>query len=97
MEKISSAIYEFIRAYVPEEDILTEEPMSRHTTFRVGGEAQCFVRISDKEQLKKLIPYLRQIEVPYFILGNGSNLLVSDKGYEPSDTTTSLLRYDDER
>ena len=82
MEKISSAIYEFIRAYVPEEDILTEEPMSRHTTFRVGGEAQCFVRISDKEQLKKLIPYLRQIEVPYFILGNGSNLLVSDKGYE---------------
>ena len=82
MEKISSAIYEFISTYVPEEDILTEEPMSRHTTFRVGGEAQCFVRISDKEQLKKLIPYLRQIEVPYFILGNGSNLLVSDKGYE---------------
>ena len=78
MEKISSAIYEFISTYVPEEDILTEEPMSR----RVGGEAQCFVRISDKEQLKKLIPYLRQIEVPYFILGNGSNLLVSDKGYE---------------
>ena len=82
MEKISSAIYEFISTYVPEEDILTEEPMSRHTTFRVGGEDQCFVRISDKEQLKKLIPYLRQIEVPYFILGNGSNLLVSDKGYE---------------
>ena len=82
MEKISSAIYEFISTYVPEEDILTEEPMSRHTTFRVGGEAQCFVRISDKEQLKKLIPYLRQIEVPYFILGNGSNLLVSDKGSE---------------
>ena len=82
MEKISSAIYEFISTYVPEEDILTEEPMSRHTTFRVGGEAQCFVRISDKEQLNKLIPYLRQVEVPYFILGNGSNLLVSDKGYE---------------
>ncbi|MDO4463397.1 MAG: UDP-N-acetylmuramate dehydrogenase [Bacillota bacterium] len=79
---MSSAIYEFISTYVPEEDILTEEPMSRHTTFRVGGEAQCFVRISDKEQLKKLIPYLRQVEVPYFILGNGSNLLVSDKGYE---------------
>lgn len=82
MEKISSAIYEFISTYVPEEDILTEEPMSRHTTFRVGGEAQCFVRISDKEQLKKLIPYLKQIEVPYFVLGNGSNLLVSDRGYE---------------
>ena len=82
MEKISSAIYEFIRAYVPEEDILPDEPMSRHTTFRVGGEAQCLIRISNVKQLQKLIPYFRQVEVPYFVLGNGSNLLVSDKGYE---------------
>lgn len=82
MEKISSAIYEFIRACVPEEDILLNEPMYKHTTFRVGGEAQCLVRISESGQLEKLIPYLRKVEVPYFILGNGSNLLVGDKGYE---------------
>ena len=82
MEKISSAIYEFISTYVPEEDILPDEPMSRHTTFRVGGEAQCLIRISNVKQLQKLIPYFRQVEVPYFVLGNGSNLLVSDKGYE---------------
>lgn len=81
MEVISSAIYEFINAHVPEEDILLNEPMSKHTTFRVGGEASCFVRISEAGQLAVLMPYLREVEVPYFILGNGSNLLVGDKGY----------------
>lgn len=82
MEKISSAIYEFISAYVPEEDILLNEPMCKHTTFRVGGEAMCFVRVSDSRQIAKIIPYLKEVEVPYFILGNGSNLLVGDKGYK---------------
>lgn len=82
MEKISSAIYEFIAAHVPKEDILLNEPMYKHTTFRVGGEAGCFVRISDSRQLEKLVPYLKMVEIPYFILGNGSNLLVGDKGYE---------------
>lgn len=82
MEKISSAIYEFIRMYVPEEDILLNEPMDRHTTFRVGGEAQCLIKISDSGQLEKLIPCLKRVEIPYFVLGNGSNLLVGDKGYE---------------
>lgn len=82
MEKISSANYEFIEAYVPKEDILLNEPMYKHTTFRVGGEAQCFVRISDAGQLMKLVPYFKMVEVPCFILGNGSNLLVGDRGYE---------------
>lgn len=82
MEIISSAIYEFLLAQAPKENILFDEPMSRHTTFRVGGEAQCFVRISDREQLQKIIPYLQQVEIPFFILGNGSNLLVGDKGYQ---------------
>lgn len=58
------------------------EPMNRHTTFRVGGEAQCYVRISSDVQLRAIIPYLKQVESPFFILGNGSNLLVGDKGYE---------------
>lgn len=82
MEEISSSIYEVLTAYVPCEDILCNEPMCRHTTFRVGGEAQCFIRISSREQLMQVIPYLQQVEMPFFILGNGSNLLVGDKGYE---------------
>lgn len=81
MRELSEAVFETIRAYVPESDILENEPMCRHTTFRIGGEAECFVRISSETQLEKLIPYFNQVEVPYFILGNGSNLLVSDDGY----------------
>ncbi|NBJ91862.1 UDP-N-acetylmuramate dehydrogenase [Parablautia muri] len=82
VEKISSAIHEFIKANVPGEDILLDEPMCKHTTFRVGGRAQCLVRISSIRQLEKLIPYLKTVGVPYFVLGNGSNLLVGDKGYK---------------
>lgn len=82
MREFSSAILEFIRAHVPEEDIMENEPMSKHTTFRIGGEAACFVKISSIEQLQKLVPYFKQVEVPYFILGNGSNLLVGDRGYD---------------
>lgn len=81
MRELSEAVFETIRAYVPESDILENEPMCRHTTFRIGGEAECFVRISSETQLEKLIPYFNQVEAPYFILGNGSNLLVSDDGY----------------
>lgn len=79
--QLSEAVYGTIETMVPGEDILRKEPMSRHTTFRIGGEADCLIRVRSEEQLQKLIPYLRQIGVPYFLLGRGSNLLVSDYGY----------------
>ncbi len=82
MQEISKAVMEFIEAHVPAEDILPGEPMCKHTTFRIGGEATCFIKVSSAEQLAALIPYFRQVEVPYFILGNGSNLLVGDRGYD---------------
>lgn len=81
MEIINAAVYEYISQFVEEKDILREEKMSHHTTFRVGGEAEVFLRIRHSNQLEKLIPYFRAVEIPYFILGNGSNLLVGDKGY----------------
>lgn len=74
-------MYDYIKTVIPGERILFHEPMSKHTTFRVGGEAECFLTIQDEEELIKLIPYLNRIEQDYFILGNGSNLLVGDKGY----------------
>lgn len=81
MEVISSFILDFIREYVPKEDILLKEPMSRHTTFRAGGRAACLIRISSADQLAVLLPYFKEKGIPCFILGNGSNLLVGDKGY----------------
>lgn len=76
------ASYQFINDIVPKEDILFDEPMSRHTTFRVGGPAKCFIRLRHKEQLIRLIPILQLTGRDYFLLGNGSNLLVGDKGYD---------------
>lgn len=79
---ISEAVIQAFKKFVPEEDIRLREPMADHTTFRIGGPADCFVQIENKEQLIQVLRYLRQVEVPFFILGNGSNLLVSDKGYQ---------------
>ena len=81
LEVINEAVSEYIRQYVAPQDIFEKEPMSRHTTFRVGGEADALLKIRSKEQLEKLIPYFKMVELPYFVIGNGSNLLVGDKGY----------------
>lgn len=78
---MNSAVFEYIKEIVPQKNILFDVPMSRHTTFRVGGDAKCLVRINNKSQLIKLVPYLQLTDQEYFILGNGSNLLVGDKGY----------------
>lgn len=74
-------MYDYIKTIIPEERILFHEPMSKHTTFRVGGEADCLIMIHEEQELTRLIRYLNQIEEAYFIVGNGSNLLVGDKGY----------------
>lgn len=78
---ISSTVLQTLENYVPRENILLQEPMSRHTTFRIGGEADCFVEIENAEQLIHLRRYLQMVELPCMVLGNGSNLLVSDRGY----------------
>ena len=75
-------MYDFIKSVISQDRILFQEPMSRHTTFRVGGEAACMLLIRSEEELCKLIPYFKLIGQEYFILGNGSNLLVGDKGYQ---------------
>lgn len=59
---------------------LCNEPMSRHTTFRIGGEADRFVTVQTVKQLAGLLSVLEADGIPRFVLGNGSNLLVSDKG-----------------
>lgn len=67
---------------IPSSRIYTDEPMSLHTTFRVGGPATCFIVPETMEELVSVIKYLQKAEIPYFLMGNGSNLLVSDKGYD---------------
>ena len=65
-----------------EDRVFTEEAMSQHTTFKIGGPADYFVTPQTAEEVAKVIEACTQEKVPYYIVGNGSNLLVSDKGYE---------------
>lgn len=78
---ISEAVAQAIKKFVPEDNIRLQEPMAGHTTFRIGGPADCFVQLENEEQLRGLQHYLNQVGLPWFVLGNGSNLLVSDKGF----------------
>lgn len=78
---ISAAVLETLQFFVPEENIHLQEPMAEHTTFRVGGPAACLIELQSTEQLCKVQKYLYQIEIPFTVVGNGSNLLVSDAGY----------------
>lgn len=78
---ISGAIVEALKGFVPAENIHLQEPMKNHTTFRVGGPAACLVALENEEQLRKVQNYLYMVEVPFVVLGNGSNVLVSDEGY----------------
>ncbi len=63
------------------ERIKIDEPMKLHTTFQVGGPADYFVSPHSEEEIRILLKNAKDYEIPVFIVGNGSNLLVSDKGY----------------
>ena len=61
--------------------VLVDEPMKRHTTFRIGGPADFFLLPSTVDEVRGILEICREEELPYFILGNGRTRLVSDKGY----------------
>lgn len=63
------------------ENVLLKEPLSKHTTFHIGGPADYMVLPRDEQELAKVISLCRNNQLQYFIMGNGSNLLVSDDGY----------------
>ena len=62
--------------------LLENEPMNKHTSFKVGGPARYFVKAESLDDLKKALDLAREKGIPFFILGNGTNLLVSDKGFD---------------
>lgn len=61
--------------------VLFDEPMSQHTTFRIGGPADVFVMPENYGQIREVLRLCKEEKLPFFVLGNGSNLLVSDSGY----------------
>ena len=74
-----SQFYEKLTTTIPELEIRLDEPMSRHTTFRIGGPADYFV-CPDREQIAEVFRIAHTYKIPVTVIGNGSNLLVGDKG-----------------
>lgn len=74
-------LYKELCAAVGAENVLRDEPMSRHTTFRIGGPADFFVQPSCMEEIKAVRELCRSGKMPCYVMGNGSDLLVGDRGY----------------
>ena len=60
--------------------ILKDEPMKKHTTFKVGGIADIYIKVTTVEEVKSMMEFTSKNEIPLTIIGNGSNILVRDKG-----------------
>lgn len=65
---------------IDKEKILYNEPMSKHTTFKIGGPAECFINIYNIDDLKEILSFSKKNKIPLTVVGNGSNLLVLDNG-----------------
>ena len=89
-----------LKLIVGDTQVRTGEPMNIHTTFRIGGCADYYVQPSSIEELQSLIRFLNKSDIEYCVIGNGSNLLVSDKGIrgvviQLSDTFDEVEYIDD--
>ncbi len=74
------SVFDDINSIVPNAGVLLHEPMNKHTSFRIGGPADIMVLPSDENEIIDILKYCSGNAIPIFIMGNGSNLLVRDKG-----------------
>ena len=80
--RVEDNIYKELCGLTKEDNVKVKEPMKLHTTFRIGGEADYFVTPESVSEIKEIVGFCKEKKVPYFVCGNGSNLLVSDAGYK---------------
>lgn len=73
-------MYSELKNFVDIDNIKFNEPMKKHTSFRVGGNADVLIEPKNEDEIKNLIKYLKEKNIYYIIIGNGSNLLVKDGG-----------------
>jgi UDP-N-acetylmuramate dehydrogenase len=71
-----------LKKFLDREEILENEMLFKHTTFELGGAAKFFIKPKSINKIIKVLQLCKKYSIDYFILGNGSNLLVSDKGYD---------------
>lgn len=76
----SDSIYNLLVQKIPKDNILRNESMKKHTSFKIGGEAEFFVKAKNIEEIKHILSICKNNNIPLTIVGNGSNLLVKDNG-----------------
>ena len=69
-----------IEQIIPKEKIYENQPMSRYTSFKIGGPAECLIKVENIEELVNILKYVQKNNIKLTVIGNGSNLLISDKG-----------------
>lgn len=79
MEKMQ-AFVQALEGVLPKERIFLDEPMSRHTTFKIGGPADCLLFPASVEEVTEIFKQIHAWDMPFTVLGNGSNVLVLDRG-----------------
>lgn len=65
---------------VSKENVKYNEPMYEHTTFKTGGKAQYYIKADSIEKIKEILKLAQEEQIPLYIIGNGSNLVVKDEG-----------------
>ena len=83
-------ILENLEKIITKERIKQNEPMSKHTSFKIGGPAEFYIKITSIEELQKILEFAKKEKIKITILGNGSNVLVADKGIQGIVIRTNL-------
>lgn len=97
---MNNLFYQELKKIIPQDRLKLNERLSNHTTLHIGGEADYFVMPSSVEEIGEIINLSKSYEIPFYIIGNGSNLLVSDQGYRGliiklSDNFSSVMIKED--
>lgn len=85
------SLTEQLKNILGDDCVKVNEPMSKHTSFKVGGAAEIFAEPKDEETLQRLLSFINKEQIDHYILGKGSNMLVSDKGYK--GVIISMLKF----
>ena len=80
--KDNKEFLEKLKSFLDADEILENEMMNKHTTFQLGGPSKFFIKPKSINKIIKILQLCKEYSIEYFILGNGSNLLVSDQGYD---------------
>lgn len=94
-------IYNELLKFIDKDKILKDEPMALHTSFKIGGKADFLVKPSTEDEIISILKFSKENDIPVFILGNGSNILVRDGGIrgitiKPNLQDISIFENDDD-